>query len=144
MFVQVNQLEKQFKDHQAVKKLLHCIIRSKWSGKTITLHMLAGLLSPTKGSISYNGEKKTIVNLLALCPSILVSLIRCLPWNFYISSENYLLFLVISKYMKWSSATLRNEATSIFMMTKILTNSNYLYFNFLHYQQFFTPNSICF
>ncbi|MFP3723477.1 hypothetical protein SFC57_24185 [Niallia circulans] len=44
MFLQVNQLEKQFKDHQA--------------GKTTTLHMLACLLSPTKGSISYTREKR--------------------------------------------------------------------------------------
>lgn len=65
MYIQVNQLEKQFKEHQTVKKISFNIKKNcctallgpNGAGKTTTLHMLAGLLSPTKGSISYNGEK---------------------------------------------------------------------------------------
>lgn len=65
MFVQVNQLQKRFNDHQAIKGITFHIKKGRCTallgpngaGKTTTLHMLAGLLSPTKGSISYNGEK---------------------------------------------------------------------------------------
>ncbi|WP_400245252.1 ATP-binding cassette domain-containing protein [Niallia sp. JL1B1071] len=65
MFVQVSQLEKRFNDHQAIKGITFhikkgcctALLGPNGAGKTTTLHMLAGLLSPTKGSISYNGEK---------------------------------------------------------------------------------------
>ena len=65
MLVQINKLQKKFKDHEAVKSIDFQIERGrciallgpKGAGKTTTLQMLAGLLTPTRGGITFNGAE---------------------------------------------------------------------------------------
>ncbi|EOR20764.1 MULTISPECIES: ABC transporter ATP-binding protein [Niallia] len=65
MFVQVNQLQKVFKGHTAIKGITFnikegsctALLGPNGAGKTTTLHMLSGLLSPTKGTITYSEER---------------------------------------------------------------------------------------
>ena len=61
MLLQINELEKKYKSHIAVKKISfqieegQCIalLGPNGAGKTTTLQMLAGLLTPTSGSIQF-------------------------------------------------------------------------------------------
>ena len=65
MLVQINKLQKKYKDHEAVKSISFEIERGRCiallgpngAGKTTTLQMLAGLLTPTSGEISFNGAE---------------------------------------------------------------------------------------
>jgi ABC-2 type transport system ATP-binding protein len=64
--VQVENLEKSFKDFRVIKGLNFeleqgkcvALIGANGAGKTTTLKMLSGLLEPTKGKISFLGEKQ--------------------------------------------------------------------------------------
>lgn len=64
--LQVQDLTKTYGQHQAVKQLSFeiekgtctAIIGPNGAGKTTTLQMLAGLLTPTSGTISFSGSKK--------------------------------------------------------------------------------------
>jgi len=66
MLLEVRDLSKSFKHHQAVKNLSFdieegtcvALIGPNGAGKTTTLKMLAGLLTPTSGTIQFPGEQK--------------------------------------------------------------------------------------
>ncbi|MBB6447002.1 ABC transporter ATP-binding protein [Bacillus benzoevorans] len=66
ILLQVNELTKTYGQHQAVKQLSFQIEKGKCiaiigpngAGKTTTLHMLAGLLTPSSGTILFPGSKK--------------------------------------------------------------------------------------
>ena len=65
MLVQINKLQKKFKEHEAVKSISFEIERGRCiallgpngAGKTTTLQMLAGLLTSTSGGITFNGAE---------------------------------------------------------------------------------------
>ena len=81
MLVSVTDLSKSFKEHQAVKGISFSIekggcialIGPNGAGKTTTLQMLAGLVSPTKGTIQFAGyegrDSRTLIGFLPQHPS---------------------------------------------------------------------------
>ncbi|WP_430787153.1 ATP-binding cassette domain-containing protein [Virgibacillus flavescens] len=77
MLLQVNELEKKYKNHSAVKKISfqiekgQCIalLGPNGAGKTTTLQMLAGLLTPSSGSIQFHQiEKKDYRSKIGFLP----------------------------------------------------------------------------
>ncbi|MEG7380666.1 ABC transporter ATP-binding protein [Bacillus subtilis] len=72
----IESLSKSYRHHQAVKNVSfhvnenECValLGPNGAGKTTTLHMLAGLLSPTSGTIKLLGEKKPDRRLIGYLP----------------------------------------------------------------------------
>ncbi|WP_428909899.1 ATP-binding cassette domain-containing protein [Niallia sp. Krafla_26] len=81
MLVSITNLSKRFKEHQAVKGITFSIekgscvalIGPNGAGKTTTLQMLAGLVSPTTGSIQFVGNEnvdpRSLIGFLPQHPS---------------------------------------------------------------------------
>lgn len=117
ILLQVNGLTRNYGQHQAVKQISFQIERGKCiaiigpngAGKTTTLQMLAGLLTPTSGTIHFPGSKKKdnrqLIGFLPQHPSFF-------PW---MTAKEFLQFAGRLSHLTKSQLTVKIDETLEFV-----------------------------